>query len=147
MAAIQRTCAALSSKFLISLLTMWTAAFRPGYLRKGRVVLGVVVANCSGDHSKRMRAWRHSLEALKRFLRGGFGLVSVRFQDNAGLYGTAVAVKNKPAPDNPSPTRIFSEPITIIALSMSHEPNMTWPLGNFQSRHYKVERVSSTWSV
>jgi len=28
------------------------------------VVLGVVVANCSGDHFGRMRTWRHSSEAL-----------------------------------------------------------------------------------
>ena len=96
------------------------------------MVLGVVVASCSGDHPTRTRTWRHSSEALEGFLRGGFGFVSVRFQDNAGLYGTAVAIKNKPAPDDPLPTRIFSEPITIIAPWPSHQPNMTWPLGNFQ---------------
>ena len=28
------------------------------------MVLGVVVANCSGDHFGRMRTWRHSSEAL-----------------------------------------------------------------------------------
>ena len=85
------------------------------------MVLGVVVANCSGDHFRRMRSWRHLSEALNRLLRGSFGLVSIRFQHNTGLYGTAVAIKNKPAPDNPLPTRIFSEPITIITLRMSHQ--------------------------
>jgi hypothetical protein len=72
-----------------------------------------------------MRTWRHSSEALNHLVRGGFGFVSIRFQDNARLYGTALALKNKPAPDNPSPARIFSEPIMIIALWVSHEPNMT----------------------
>jgi hypothetical protein len=39
------------------------------------VVLGVVVANRSGDHSRRTRrAWRHSSEALNRLLRGSFRL-------------------------------------------------------------------------
>jgi hypothetical protein len=49
--------------------------------------------NCSGDHFRRMRSWRHWSEALKGFLCGGFGFVSVRFQDNGGLDGTAVALK------------------------------------------------------
>jgi hypothetical protein len=40
-----------------------------------------------------MRSWRHWSEALKGFLCGGFGFVSVRFQDNGGLDGTAVALK------------------------------------------------------
>src|SRR5262249_45302499 len=71
-AASQRTCAALSSRFLIPLLTMWAAAF-VGTPLGGRLVLGVVVANRSGDHPMRTRTWRHSSEALKRFLRGGCG--------------------------------------------------------------------------
>ena len=97
------------------------------------MVLGVVVANRSGDHSGRTRTWQHS-EAFNRLLRDSFRLVSIRFQDNAGLNGAAIAAfKNKPAPDNPSPTRIFSEPIAIIALWMCHQPNMPWPLGNFQA--------------
>ena len=75
------------------------------------MVLGVVVANRSGDHPTRTRTWRHSSEALKCSF--------------AAASATAVAVENKPTPDNPSPTRIFSGPITIIALWMSHEPNMT----------------------
>jgi hypothetical protein len=60
---------ALSSKFLIPLLTMWAAAFGGSPLG-GRVVLGVVVANRSGDHSTRMHIWRHSSEALNRLLGG-----------------------------------------------------------------------------
>ena len=91
----------------------------------GCVALGVVVANCSGDHFRRTRTWRHSSEALNRLLRGSFGLVSIRLQENAGLNGGAIATfKNKPAPDNPSPARIFSEPIAIIAPWMLHRPNM-----------------------
>ena len=89
------------------------------------MVLGVVVANRSEDHSRRTRTWRHSSEALNRLLRGSFGLVSIGFQENAGLNGGAIATfKNKPAPDNPSPARIFSEPIAIIAPWMFHRPNM-----------------------
>ena len=76
------------------------------------MVLGVVVANRSGDHPTRTRTWR----AIR--LRRS----SASF---AAASATAVAVENKPTPDNPSPTRIFSGPITIIALWMSHEPNMT----------------------
>ena len=97
------------------------------------MVLGVVVANCSGDHSRRTRTWQHS-EAFNRLLRGSFGFISIGFQDNAGLNGAAgAAFKNKPAPDNPSPPWIFSETIAIIALWMCHQPNMPWPLGNFQA--------------
>ena len=93
----------------------------------GRVALGVVVANCSGDHFRRTRTWRHSSEALNRLLRGSFGFVSIGFQGNAGLNGAAVAaLKNKPAPDNPAPAWIFSEPIAIIAPLTCHRPNIPW---------------------
>ena len=51
---------------------MWTLAFSGNPLG-GRVVLGVVVANCSGDHFREMRSWWHSSEALNRLLRGSFG--------------------------------------------------------------------------
>jgi hypothetical protein len=91
----------------------------------GRAVLGVVVANRSGDQSSRTSTWRYSSEALNGLLRGSFGLVSIGFRDNAGLNGGAIAAfKNKPAPDNPSPARIFSEPIPIIALRMCHRLSM-----------------------
>ena len=98
------------------------------------MVLGVVVANRSGDQSSRTSTWRYSSEALNCLLRGSFGLVSIGFQDNAGLNGAAgAAFKNKPAPDNPSPPWIFSEPIAIIAPWMCHCPNMPWSLGNFHA--------------
>jgi hypothetical protein len=46
------------------------------------VVLGVVVANRSGDHSRRTRTLRHSSEALDRPLRGSLGFVSIWFLKN-----------------------------------------------------------------
>src|SRR5262245_16512370 len=63
---IQRVTAVLSSRLLMPFLTMWAAAFGGNPLG-GRVVLGVVVANCSGDHFREMRSW-HSAEALNRLL-------------------------------------------------------------------------------
>jgi hypothetical protein len=98
------------------------------------VVLGVVVAKCSGDHPSQLRTWRHSSEALNRLLRGSLRFVSIRFQDNAALDGAAVAAfKNKPAPDNPPLAWIFSKPIAIVAPWMCHCPNMPWSLGNFHA--------------
>src|SRR5262245_9895598 len=115
-AATQRTCAACHPGFLVSFL-QWAAAFVANPL--GRLPSPRGGDNCSGDHPSRMCTWRHSSKALNRLLRGSFGFVPMRFQDNTGLYGTAVALKNKPAPDNPSPARIFSEPTMMIPLWVS----------------------------
>jgi hypothetical protein len=57
----------------------------------------------------------------------------MRFQSDAGLYQTAVAFEDKPAPDNPLPPRIFPEPITIVALWLLHQPNMTCSVADFQA--------------
>src|SRR5215471_10282359 len=54
-------------------------------------------------------------------------------KDDPGFHRTAVAFKNKPAPDDPVPAWIFSEPITIIALWLPHRRNMTCRVANFQA--------------
>jgi hypothetical protein len=108
----------LSSRLLVPFLTMGAGL---GANPLGRPPSPRGSDNCSGDHFRRMRSWRHSSEALNRLLRGSLRFVSIRFQDNAALDGAAVAaLKNKPAPDNPPLAWIFSKPIAIVAPWMCH---------------------------
>ena len=99
---------------------------------KGRRARGVVVGRRFGGKFHANARWQLS-QPLDCLLRGSFGLVSVRFQDDPALYRTAVAFKNKPAPDDPVPAWIFSKPITIVALWLPHRSNMTCPVANFQA--------------
>ena len=99
---------------------------------KGRRARGVVVGRRFGGKFHANARWQLS-QPLNCLLRGSFGLVSVRFQDDPALYWTAVAFKNKPAPDDPVPAWIFSKPITIVALWLPHRSNMTCPVAKFQT--------------
>jgi hypothetical protein len=99
---------------------------------RARLACGVVVGRRSRGAFPANARWRSS-QPLNGLLRGGFGLVSVRFQDDPGFYRTAVAFKNKPAPDNPVPAWIFSEPVTVVALWLPHGRNMTCSVANFQA--------------
>ena len=98
---------------------------------RARLARGVAVGRRSRGKFHANARWQLS-QPLDCLLRGSFGLVSVRFQDDPALYRTAVAFKNKPAPDNPVPAWIFSKPITIVALWLPHRSNMTCPVANFQ---------------
>ena len=99
---------------------------------RARLACGVVVANRSRGAFHANGRW-HSSQPLDGLLRGGFGLVSIRFQGDPGFYRAAFAFKNKPSTDNPVPAWIFSESITIVALWLAHRRNMTCPVANFQA--------------
>src|SRR5262249_29339209 len=101
-------------------------------LLRARLARGVVVGRRARGAFHANARWRSS-QPLDGRLRGGFGLVSIRIQDDPGFYRTAVAFKNKPAPDDRVPAWIFSEPITIIALWLPHRRNMTCRVANFQA--------------
>jgi hypothetical protein len=116
---------------LLPLFAMWAGP--PGASRlRARLACGVVVG-CRSRGPFHANARWHSSQPLDGLLRGGFGLVSIRFQDDPGFYLTAIAFKNKPAPDDPVPAWIFSKPITIIALWLPHSRNMTYRVANFQA--------------
>ena len=97
-----------------------------------RLACGVVVGRRSRGAFHANARW-HSSQPPDGLLGGGFGFVSIRFQDDPGLYRTAVAFKNKPPPDNPVPAWIFSESITKVARWLPHRRNMTYRVANFQA--------------
>src|SRR5215813_12009684 len=80
-----------------------------------------------------MSLWPTAPAERSMRMRGGFGFVSIGLQGNPGLYRTAVAFKNKPAPDDPVPAWIFPEPITIVARWLRHWRNMIYPVAKFQT--------------
>jgi hypothetical protein len=70
---------------------------------------------------------------LDRILCGGFGLLAISFDDDAGIdMASVVSFENPPAPDHPAAKGVFSETISEVVVGKFHGPSMPRPPDDYQ---------------